>query len=268
MTIRKYLGESLPEIAFEKAGIIKAGRPVVIGLTQAETEGVFRKKAKETGSKIVFADQRYYVRAAFTRDDEYTRQHLYAAEAIPPFDFPFPVAAAGPYVAENHRTAIAALLRLNHDGHLALDPTAVAKAWADLPELTYYIGRWQQLGVNPLTIADSAHNAEGLGPVISLLNELNAYRKGHQHLVIGVVDDKDLTRVLPLFPTNASYYFVKADIPRGLRAETLMDAAAEYGLVGQEYSSVAKGFAAAKKAARPHDIVFVGGSIFTVAEVL
>ncbi|MBB4077440.1 dihydrofolate synthase/folylpolyglutamate synthase [Lewinella aquimaris] len=264
----QFLGETLPEIAGEKAGIIKAGRPVVIGLTQAETEGVFRRKASEEGSPILFADQHYSLRANYTRDDNFTHQHLYATDAIPPLDFPFPVAAAGPYVAENHRTALAALLRLNADGLIDLDPAALKTAWLKLSELTYYIGRWQVLGESPLTIADSAHNAEGLGPVIDLLNELNAYRKGHQHIVIGVVNDKDLHRVLPLFPTNASYYFVKADIPRGLPAEELHDAAAEYGLVGNEFGSVKKGFAAARKQAEAHDIIFVGGSIFTVAEVL
>lgn len=264
----QFLGDTLPEIAYEKAGIIKANRPVIIGLTQAETEPVFRKKAREVGSPITFADQVYQLRANYTRDDDYTRQHLYSNEAIADFNFPFPVAAAGPYVAENHRTALAALLRLAEDGHLDLAPNAVERAWLQLHELTYYIGRWQVLGDSPLTVADSAHNAEGLGPVISLLNELNAYRKGHQHFVLGVVNDKDLHRVLPLFPTNASYYFVKADIPRGLPAEELMDAAAEYGLVGIECATVNQGLAAAKKTAEAHDIIFIGGSVFTVAEIL
>ena len=154
------------------------------------------------------------------------------------------------------------------DDYLDLKPSAIETAWLKLHELTYYIGRWQVLSANPLTVADSAHNAEGLGPVIGLLNELNAYRKGHQHFVLGVVNDKDLHRVLPLFPTNGSYYFVKADIPRGLPAEELMDAAAEYGLVGTDYSTVSKGLAAARKAARSHDIIFIGGSVFTVAEAL
>ncbi|MCP9237204.1 folylpolyglutamate synthase/dihydrofolate synthase family protein [Lewinella sp. JB7] len=264
----QFLGDTLPEIAGEKAGIIKPGRPVVIGLTQAETQGVFRDKARKEGSPIIFADQHYALRANYTRDDNFTHQHLYSTEPIPPIDFPFPVAAAGPYVAENHRTALAALLRLHEDGLLRLESAALHRAWLELGELTYYIGRWQVLGESPLTIADSAHNAEGLGPVIDLLNELNVYRKGHQHLVIGVVNDKDLSRVLPLFPTNATYYFVKADIPRGLLAEELKDAAADYRLLGDTYATVAKGLAAARKQAKPHDIIFVGGSIFTVAEVL
>ena len=262
------LGDTLPEIAGEKAGIIKPGRPVIVGTTHPETEAVFRTKARAEGSPIVFADQAYFLRSGYTRDDDYTRQHLYAIEAIPPLDFPMPVATNGPYVVENHRTAVAALLRLHDDGHLALDPAKVATAWLTLGKLTYYIGRWQVLAGVPLTIADSAHNAEGLGPVIDLLNETNAHRKGHQHFVLGVVDDKDLHRVLSLFPTNASYYFVKADIPRGLPADDLMDAATEYGLIGETYASVAKGYAAARSQARKHDIVFVGGSVFTVAEVL
>ncbi|CAH1002215.1 Folylpolyglutamate synthase [Neolewinella maritima] len=264
----QFLGDTLPLIAEEKAGIIKADRPVVIGLTQSETEPVFRRKAKAMGASITFADQVYGIRANYTREDDYTRQHLFADEAIPPLEFPIAVSVDGPYVAENHRTAIAALLELDRGGHLALDPRAVRRAWGSLHELTYYIGRWQVLRSSPLVIADSAHNGEGLGPVIALLNEQNALRKGHQHFVLGVVSDKDLHHILPLFPANASYYFVKADILRGLVADELAATAAEYRLIGEVYGSVQKGYQAAVRAAGSKDIVFVGGSIFTVAEVL
>ncbi len=262
------LGDTLPEIAGEKAGIIKPGRPVVIGLTQTETEGVFRTKAAEVGAPIIFADQTYNVRANYWRNDDYTAPHLFAAQPLPPLSFPIRSSLMGPYVEENMRTALAALLLLQLDGHLALDDEKLHDAWGDVSKHTYYIGRWQVLKDNPLTIADSGHNAEGLAPVVAQLNESNAYRKGHQHFVLGVVADKDLGRVLPLFPTNASYYFVKADIPRGLPAEALRAAAAEYKLLGTAYGSVTEGYAAAIVAARKHDIVFVGGSIFTVAEVL
>ena len=262
------LGDTLEAIAGEKAGIIKAGRPVVVGLTQAETEAVFRRRARQLSAPIWFADQLYSIQSRYTREDGYVRPHLFTGEAIPPLSFPFPVSIAGPYVAENCRTALAALLRLHEDGHLELDERAVRHAWGDLHGTVYYIGRWQVLHDSPLVIADSAHNGEGLGPVIDLLNEQNAHRKGHQHIVLGVVNDKDLHHVLPLFPKNASYYFVKADIPRGLPAEDLQLAAEEYRLVGEAYASVQAGYRAARAAARPQDMVFVGGSIFTVAEVL
>ena len=264
----QFLGDTLELIAGEKAGIIKPGRPVIIGLTQAATEAIFRSKAREAESSILFADQVYGIRANHTREDGYARLHLFAQEAIPPLEFPIAVSTDGPYVAENCRTAIAALMRLHQDGHVVLDSKAVHRAWGDLHGTTYYIGRWQVLKSKPLVIADSAHNGEGLEPVIALLNEQNAYRKGHQHFVIGVVNDKDLHHVLPLFPTNATYYFVKADILRGLPAEDLLLAAEEHRLVGEVYSSVQKGYRAALLAAGPKDIVFVGGSIFTVAEVL
>ena len=264
----QFLGDTLEEIAGEKAGIIKPGRPVVIGLTQAETEPVFRAKAREMDAPIIFADQVYGIRANYTREDDYARQHLFAQEAISPLEFPIAVSVDGPYVAENHRTAIAALLELGRSAALTLNSTAIKRAWGNLHELTYYIGRWQVLRSIPLVIADSAHNGEGLGPVLALLNEQNAYRKGHQHIVLGVVNDKDLHHVLPLFPTNASYYFVKADIPRGLPAADLQAAATEYRLMGEAFGSVQKGYRAALKAAGQKDIVFVGGSIFTVAEVL
>jgi dihydrofolate synthase/folylpolyglutamate synthase len=262
------LGDTLEEIAGEKAGIIKAGRPVVIGLTQNETEPVFRRKARDVGAPITFADQVYDLRAGYNRADDYTHLWLSVGEAIPPLDFPFPVALRGPYVRENHRTAVAALRQLHENNELDLDPEAVKRAWLTVPSLTYFIGRWQILRQSPLVIADSAHNGEGLGPVIELLNEQNAYRKGHQHFVLGVVNDKDLYHILPLFPTNATYYFVKADIPRGLPAEDLQIAAEEYRLIGDTYASVKLGCRAALGAARQRDTVFIGGSVFTVAEVI
>ena len=237
------LGDTLPEIAAEKAGIIKAGRPVVIGETQPETESVFRDKARAVNAPITFADQEV--------------RHPYETDL------------RGPFAERNLQTAHVALQRLAATNSLALDPDRVSYAFNHVHSLTYYIGRWQTLRAgDPLVLADSAHNGEGLQPVLGRLTALATERRGKLHIVLGVVNDKDLTKALPLFPAGAAYYFVKADIPRGLPAEDLRSAAEGYGLRGEAYNSVAEGFAAARSAAASPDVVFVGGSIFTVAEVL
>ena len=239
----QFLGDTLPLIAGEKAGIMKPGRPVVIGESQEETDGVFRARAQTLGAPLIFADREA------GKD--------YATDL------------RGPFALKNLQTAHVACQMLSRYAGLSLDPERVAYAFAHVNELTYYIGRWQLLDAgDPLVLADSAHNGEGLRPVLHRLNELAEQRGGRLHLVLGVVNDKDLGKALPLFPISARYYFVKADIPRGLPAEALRAAAAAYGLIGEAYASVPAGFAAARGAASAPDIVFVGGSIFTVAEVL
>ena len=237
------LGDTLQEIAAEKAGIIKAGRPVVIGETQPETTSVFRDKAGRVGAPITFADQQ--------------ESHSYATDL------------RGPFAEKNLQTAHVALAQLAVSASLPLDPERISYAFNNVHSLTYYIGRWQTLAEgDPLVLADSAHNGEGLRPVLERLSSLTAERSGILHIVLGVVNDKDLSKALPLFPTGAVYYFVKADIPRGLPAEQLQQAAERYGLRGSVYRSVSEGYAAARSAAAESDVVFVGGSIFTVAEVI
>ncbi|WP_116127380.1 bifunctional folylpolyglutamate synthase/dihydrofolate synthase [Lewinella sp. IMCC34183] len=239
----QFLGNTLPEIAGEKAGIIKSGRPVVIGETQPETEEVFRSVARERGAPIRFADQEE--RRAFPTD------------------------LRGPFADRNLQTAWTALRELGKTGDLSLDTDRVDYAFNHVHDLTYYVGRWQTLSDHgPLVLADSAHNGEGLRPVLERLREEISQRAGRLHIVLGVVNDKDLSKALPLFPVEGIYYFVKADIPRGLPATALRAAAADYGLVGEAYDSVGAGYRAAVAAAAPEDVVFVGGSIFTVAEVL
>ncbi|PPK84083.1 dihydrofolate synthase/folylpolyglutamate synthase [Neolewinella xylanilytica] len=237
------LGETLAEIAGEKAGIIKPGRPVVIGETQAETQAVFRNKAAAVTAPITFADSQ--------------GAHPYETDL------------RGPFAERNIQTAHTVLEVLDGTGAIRIDPEKVAYAFNHVHELTYYIGRWQTLrSADPLVLADSAHNGEGLRPVLHRLAGLVKERQGSLHIVLGVVNDKDLSKALPLFPFSAAYYFVKADIPRGLPAAELQSAAATYGLAGAAYASVREGYEAALERAAAADVVFIGGSIFTVAEVL
>lgn len=257
----QFLGETYPEIAFEKAGIIKPSKPVVIGETHPETALVFTKKAAETGSRIIFADQIW--QCTETKSNE--KHTTYRCSMSGGSEFSLEVNLHGNFQALNLQTSLAALYELHALGELNVYPALLEKGFATLKSATYFIGRWQILGSQPLIIADSAHNVGGLETVLAQLNKIAT---GQLHIVMGVVNDKDLVGVLPLFPQDARYYFVKADIPRGLPAAELAAAAAEYGLMGQVYSSVLAGFEVAKDTAAPTDTIFVGGSIFTVAEVL
>ncbi len=259
---QQFLGDTLPLIAGEKAGIIKAGIPVVIGETQEETAPVFRNKAAAENAAIYFADQLFQVQVKKEdiRHSYYAVQrkhHLYTPE--------LKANLHGPYQRLNLQTALAALevwQQHNADRFLSFD--AIEEGWEDLQNLTRFQGRWQLLSEEPCVLVDSAHNEGGLKQVVSRLKELS----GQLHIVMGVVNDKKLEDVLPLFPQTARYYFAKADIPRGLPAEALQTSAASFGLQGKTYVSVRNALRAARRAAKAGDTIFVGGSIFTVAEVL
>jgi dihydrofolate synthase/folylpolyglutamate synthase len=263
----QFLGETLPEIAFEKGGIIKPGIPVIVGETQDETLPVFRDLARSGRSQLIIADQAYEINLVGMRGMDNLK---YFSHGLPGSEAGLIIGTDldGPHLGKNLLTAYAALLVLYNEDFRP-NGKSIQHGWKNVVKETYYIGRWQVLQARkPMCIADSAHNTEGLVPVIERLLD---YRRP-LHIVIGVVNDKDLSKALPLFPKEATYYFVKADIPRGLPAEDLRAAAAEFDLKGEAFPSVAAGYERAKVDARKHEttdgIVFVGGSIFTVAEVL
>jgi dihydrofolate synthase / folylpolyglutamate synthase len=259
---QQFLGDTLPAIAGEKAGIIKPGVPVVIGETQRETAPVFRATAQERKSPIYFADQMFQVKAlrsdlATTTYEVFRQQQLYTPELSTQLQ--------GPYQYLNLQTALAALeVWQQHQPRHLLPFPEVADGWSQLRTLTRFQGRWQVLAENPRVLVDSAHNEGGLRAILDTLNQ----QTGQLHFVLGVVNDKKLDEVLPLFPKGARYYFAKAAIPRGLPAEELRATAATYQLHGRSYTSVKNALRAARRAANPADTIFVGGSIFTVAEVL
>lgn len=258
----EFLGDTLPQIAFEKGGIIKPGVPVVIGEYHSATAPVFTDLARAGRSQLIFADKVYRIGANRAAGASRPAFSIYLPGAERAFDFQTDL--DGPHLEKNLLTAYTALLALSSD---EFTPAAesIRHGWRTVSKDTYYVGRWQVLRErNPLVIADSAHNAEGLIPVVDRLRAFNR----PLHIVLGVVREKDLSKALPLFPANATYYFVKADIPRGLPADQLRYAAAEAGLTGKTFPSVAAGYQAARAAAGADGMVFVGGSIFTVAEVL
>lgn len=256
----QFLGNTLPEIAGEKAGIIKPGVPVVIGETHPESAPVFIAKAKVENAPIYFADQ--HIRAAIVEEDA---SHTYF-EVLQEGQLHYPRLAAnlhGEYQMLNLQTVLQALSCLPADWEI--NEESITTGLKNLVPLTRFMGRWQVLGQNPTIIADSAHNEAGIQLA---MQQLAKVPRKQLHMVIGVVRDKDLDKMLPQLPVEATYYFAKPDIPRGLEAEVLQKAAAVQGRKGRAYSSVRNALKAARRKAQPDDVIYVGGSIFVLAEIL
>jgi len=235
----QFLGNTLELIAFEKAGIIKPNIPVVIGEYISETKPVFIAKSDENHSEIYFASD------------------LIATT--------YPSALLGDYQIQNKKTVLQTLKVLQDKKLLSVSETDIKNGFFNVIKNTGLQGRWQQLGENPTVICDTAHNVHGLKIV---LNQLNKQKFEKLHIVLGLVNDKNLTEILPLLPQNANYYFCKPDISRGLDQLILKEKAAEFNLVGQTYISVSNAYQAAKENAGNNDFIYVGGSTFVVAEIL
>jgi dihydrofolate synthase/folylpolyglutamate synthase len=233
------LGNTLEAIANEKAGIIKKDIPVVIGEYIAETKPVFLAKANEMESEIYFASE--------TISDVY------------------PSDLKGSYQISNKKTAIQTLRILNSIPGFEVSEAAIKKGFLNVVKNTGLQGRWQQLNSAPKTICDTAHNQHGLEIVI---NQIKTEQFDTLHFVFGVVNDKDLDEILPLFPKNAIYYFCKPNMPRGLDAKILEQKSQEFGLNGKVYNSVSEAYTSAKENAVVTDFIYIGGSNFVVAEIL
>ncbi|PTM11222.1 MAG: tetrahydrofolate synthase [Bacteroidetes bacterium] len=234
----QFLGETLELIAFEKAGIIKHNIPVVVGETQKETTSVFKNIAKEKKAPIYFADN--------------SEIRLYESDL------------KGTYQQHNIKTVVKTILELNKKG-FKISETHINSGLNKVIENTGLQGRWQVLQQQPKIIADTAHNKEGL---LYTMNQIKSESFNKLHLVIGVVNDKNLDSIINLFPKEAQYYFCKPDIPRGLDVSILKQYFLEKGFKGEAYQSVAEAFDFAKKQANKDDLIYVGGSTFVVAEII
>lgn len=231
----QFLGETLPEIAGEKAGIIKEHIPVVIGEYQEEVASVFLKKAAEMNAPIQFAS------------DDNTN---YTCDLL------------GDYQKSNTKTAVAAIKKLQG---FSVSDENIKAGLQNVVNNTQLKGRWQILQQHPTVICDTAHNKEGLQIA---LNQLVRQEYEQLHIVLGVVSDKKVADIFPFFPKNAQYYFCKPNIPRGLSEVVLQQQAATFGLQGKTFSTVKKALNAALKSANQQDIIYLGGSTFVVAEVV
>jgi dihydrofolate synthase / folylpolyglutamate synthase len=235
----QFLGNTLAAVAGEKAGIIKSNIPVVIGEYTPETQPVFLATAKANQSELYFASD--LITATYPSD------------------------LIGDYQVHNKKTVIQTLSVLNQNTTFQTNESHWEKGLSQVVKNTGLQGRWQQLGDFPKIICDTAHNTHGLTIV---LNQIQKEPFENLHIVLGVVNDKDLDEVLPLFPKNAIYYFCKPNIPRGLEATILAKKANQFGLIGEIYNSVSDAYKKAKQNAQPTDFIYVGGSTFVVAEIL
>tara|TARA_A200000159_G_scaffold160259_2_gene180136 strand:+ start:417 stop:1631 length:1215 start_codon:yes stop_codon:yes gene_type:complete len=232
----QFLGNSLEAIANEKAGIIKWKTPVIIGLTQVETQSVFNKKAQEMEAEIFFADQ--IDETGFTSD------------------------LKGSYQQQNIHTSVVGLSQLKS---FKLDLEVIKEGLLNVIYNTGIQGRWQTLNDKPRVVVDVAHNIEGLQFIVPQI-ESHAY--GQLHLVLGFVKDKEIDKILSLFPSNARYYLCAPEIPRAFPIEDLVEVAEGLRLDYQFFPSVTAAFMMAKDQARPDDFIYGGGSTFVVAEII
>lgn len=234
------LGDTLEQIAAEKAGIIKPNTSVVIGETQPESAPIFRNVARAQNAPILFADTELVGK-------------------------PLPTCALkGIYQAKNCRTVLVALAQLQQKAFCITD-AAIEQGFLEVVERTGLQGRWQVLGNKPTIVCDTGHNEGGIRLVVEQLAQQSFERL---HIVFGMVSDKKIDHVLALLPKNAVYYFTKAHIPRALDEKILQAQAATFGLAGTSYASVNEALEAAKNNASERDFIFVGGSNFVVAEII
>ncbi len=232
-----FLGDTLEKIAFEKAGIIKQNIPVVIGEYTIQTKPVFLEVASKNNSKIYFAQD---------------TNHPY-----------YPCGLLGDYQIKNKKTVIEVFRNLKSDFKISEDN--IKNGILNVVNNTHLQGRWQILQENPKVICDTAHNAHGLEMV---MQQLKKETYNQLQIVLGVVNDKDLDGILPLFPKNANYYFCKPKNERGLNATTLQEKAKSYQLNGNIYTSVSKAYKAALEKSSDKDLIFIGGSNFVVSEII
>ncbi|MBC6998494.1 folylpolyglutamate synthase/dihydrofolate synthase family protein [Cytophaga sp. FL35] len=231
------LGDTLEKIAYEKAGIIKEGVPVVISEFQEETRPVFEKVAKDRKSPIVFAEE--------LKLPDYRTSLL------------------GDYQTKNIKGVLAVVKILKDT--LKISEAHIKNGLARVTENTGLMGRWQVLSQEPMVVCDTAHNKEGLSII---MKQIAKYSYSHLHMVMGFVKGKDLNGILPLLPKNATYYWCRPNLERGLPVDELFTQSLNYNLNGKKFLSVEDAFNDAVSSAKNIDFVYVGGSTFTVAEIL
>ena len=255
------LGDTLPKIAAEKAGIIKTKIPVVISQTQLDVISVFNETAKQLKAPIEFADKNYkLISSSYNKEflsitllhKKTNTTHLYNLDL------------QGSYQIKNVMGVLNAIEILKQKGFI-IEETDSINALSHVQKLTGLHGRWQVIQEKPLVIADTGHNEDGIKEVI---DNLKRYTYKTLHFVLGVVNDKDISNILKLLPKDATYYFCKASIPRALDANELATLAKKNGLNGSTFKTVPEALKKAIKQAKVNDLVFVGGSTFTVADAL
>lgn len=261
----QFLGTTLPEIAAEKAGIIKPGIPVVIGEAEGEVREVFEQKCRLADAPAVFAEDEDST--SITRFRNIAEEFCMDCSCEMLEDFRYSL--CGDYQKRNLRTVLNAVAMLR-ESDVAISDNALRRGLENVVGLTHLQGRWMQISNSPLTICDTGHNEAGLRYNIAQLQKLRK-QKGENctlRMVIGFVADKNIGKILPLFPRDAEYYFCNAAIPRALNVEDLKTEAGKHNLFGKTFDSVTEAVTAAREEASANDIIFIGGSTFVVADFL
>lgn len=253
---QQFLGNTLEEIASEKAGIIKHGQPVVIGRAEGVVRDVFEREAKRLYADIRFAQDRPEVLSA---------KHADGVLRIETVNYgTLDCELTGDYQIENTNTVLTALNMLKRLKY-RIREKAVHEGFAHVIENTGLMGRWMRLGTHPLVICDSAHNPAGIEQVIKQLKHEDYKRL---HMVMGFMADKDVKSILNLLPKDAVYYFTQAQTSRSMTVEQLQSLAAKCGIEGSIYNNVSEALDAARKQANDEDLIYVGGSMYVLAELL
>ena len=255
----QFLGNTLAEIAGEKAGIMKPGVPVVIGETTPETKKVFCEKATSIEAPLIFAEKEPQLLSARQLSQggfEYTTTSFGAIKGE----------LGGDYQKKNTNTVLTAIAKLRECG-FSIKDDAVQRGFANVCSITGFTGRWQKMGESPRIVCDAGHNTGGIKYIVEQL-ERESRRHTALRIVFGMVNDKDITAVLAMMPSNAVYYFTQASIKRAMPAHELMAKALPYGLKGNCYHTVQNALEAAKADSAASDFIFVGGSCFIVADLL
>lgn len=256
----QFLGDTLPEIALEKAGIIKSGIPVVIGEAEGEVRKVFERKAAEAGAPIRFAEDGPLLAEAADSSEGFVCRSEMCGE--------FVCGLSGDYQLKNINTVLGAARMLRENG-IKISDEAVRNGFRNVATLTGLRGRWMKLDDNPLTVCDTGHNEAGLTYNINKLRKIIETRPGGKlRMVVGFVADKDVDKILAMLPKEAEYYITNADIPRALPASELVGKFAAMGLDGTIAVPVIDAYRRAVADSQPEDMVYVGGSTFVVADLL
>ena len=253
----QFLGDTLAKIASEKAGIIKPKIPVVIGEIHPETESIFVNKSDLESAPIHFAQRESSVqKAIFTPEGGITYHTT---------EYPLLKGQLGGYCQVKNTQTILTAVRILQEKGYHIEKEHVYQGFAEVCRLTGLMGRWQILQEQPKMICDTGHNKAGIEYIVKQLSA-QVYRQ--LRIVLGMVNDKDISGVLAMLPKEATYYFTKASVSRALSEEKVKELAQQAGLQGNTYPNVEEAVQTACSEAHPDDLIFVGGSTFIVADLL
>lgn len=256
----QFLGATLPEIAREKAGIIKTGIPCVIGEAEGEIREVFEEKASEEGATILFAEDFMPLQRCISNPDG-------GLDCSSPLCGDFHCELGGDYQKKNINTVLAAICELRRI-EVEVDDKSIREGMSHVSQLTGLAGRWMTVAESPLTVCDTGHNEAGLRYTMDQLDRTAKVHGGKKHIVIGFVADKAIDTIIELLPKDATYYLTQAAIPRALPVDQLAEKFRSHGIEGVSFSTPKEAAEAARRIAASDDVIYIGGSTFVVADYL